>query len=94
MFDFEQFKADQRAAFLSLDLAQIRAFLAKYGEQPPKSDVVLLAGIHKARTALKTLPMEARIESKQWLTERGMSSLDDGDVSQAAEAARREGEKE
>jgi hypothetical protein len=36
--------------------------------------------MHKARTALRSLPLDVRLESKRWLTERGMRSLDEGEL--------------
>lgn len=36
--------------------------------------------LHKSRTAVRSLPMEARRLSKRWLLDRGFTSMDDGDV--------------
>lgn len=36
--------------------------------------------LHKARTAVKNLPLEDRRSSRDWLLARGYSSLDDGDL--------------
>jgi hypothetical protein len=75
------FKRDRREALLSLDKAKIMAYLRKYGEDPrPSSDEVFWAGIHKARTALPELPVEARLASKAWLEAHGSKSEDDGDL--------------
>jgi hypothetical protein len=41
------------------------------------------AGMHKAITAVKTLPREHRMKSKRWLVERGYSSFDDRDLNDA-----------
>lgn len=79
--EMKRFLADRRKALLSLNKATIYAYLRKYGEDPrPSSDEVFWTGIHKARTAAKDLPMQARSDSKYWLALRGMQSLDDGDV--------------
>jgi hypothetical protein len=79
-FVVEQFKEDRRKALLSLDLARVRAYMRKYGERPPDDDQMLLVSIHKARTGAKDLPQSARLHSKRWLTVRGYSSMDDGDL--------------
>jgi hypothetical protein len=57
------------------------AFHAKHNpcRRFPNRAVAEIA-LHKARTAAKNLPMFARVLSKQWLEERGYTSLDDGDV--------------
>jgi hypothetical protein len=36
--------------------------------------------MHKCITAVRSLPMELRLNSKRWLEERGLEALDDGDV--------------
>lgn len=80
--DIQAFLRERDEALLSLDRPRIEAYMAKYGEASslPKDDRTFWAAIHKARTGARTLPMEARSLSKQWLTERGLSSFDDGDV--------------
>jgi hypothetical protein len=80
--EIERWMRDRDEALLSLDRAKIEAYMTKYGEADslPKDDRVFWMSIHKARTGARTLPMEARSLSKQWLTERGLSSFDDGDV--------------
>jgi hypothetical protein len=45
----------------------------------PSSREVCLISMHKARTAAKSLPIEARRLSRDWLAERGYSSHDDGE---------------
>lgn len=37
-------------------------------------------GMHKAITAVLSLPMDFRRQSKEWLSTRGYSSMDDGDL--------------
>lgn len=85
--DFEktmkEFVADRDAALLSMDKAQLIAYGNKWGvnwKLVPGKKEWFWVSVHMARTGAKTLPMEARIESKRWLTERGLRSMDDGDV--------------
>ncbi len=79
--DIEQFKRERNEALLSLDVAKIRAYLLKWnGDTGPADEGVFMAGIHKAITGCKDLPPEHRRSSKAWLVERGLQSLDDGDL--------------
>lgn len=75
-FDFETFIKDRDEALLSLDPAKIRAYAAKYDTPSPDDDAVIIAGAHKAITALTNIPEETREISRQWLRERGMSTFD------------------
>lgn len=77
---FAQFIKDRNEALLSMDLEKVRAYVKKYGESAPTNDEILLCAIHKARTAITTFPIEERKKSKQWLTERGYQSMDDGEL--------------
>ena len=74
-FDFEEFKRDRDEALLSLDVAKIRAYAAKYDTPCPGDDRVVLAGAHKAITALTSAPPEVWEASRRWLAERGLSAL-------------------
>jgi hypothetical protein len=78
--DFKTMIAERNAALLSLDEQKIRAYAKKYGARFPGSNdpVVFWGAVHKARTAIPSLPAEAKKESKQWLTKHGMSAWDDG----------------
>lgn len=78
--DLEAFKRERDAALLSLDRHKIRRYARKYGVSLPSSEETFWRAVHKARTGAKTLPPEARRESKEWLRKRGSSSMDDGDV--------------
>lgn len=62
------------------DLDEVEAFLKRHSGRVPSSREALEITLHKARAAATTLPMELRSLSKRWLTERGYTSLDDGDV--------------
>ena len=80
-FDLEAFKREREAVLLSMDEQQIRAYFQKYnGNAGPADSETFWRGIHKARTALQSLPMEARQESKRWLLARGSEPMDDGEV--------------
>jgi hypothetical protein len=68
------------AALLSLDEAAIRKVTAEGGEQLSSNPEVFWRAVHKARTALRTLPMEARTLSKRWLREHNSEPWDDGEV--------------
>ena len=46
----------------------------------PSSDEVLRVTFHKAITSAKTLPLQFRRQSKQWLETHHYHSLDDGDL--------------
>lgn len=77
------FVAERDQALLSLDRAKILAYGDKWGvnfNRVPGEEHLFWASVHMARTGAKSLPLEARVESKRWLTERGLRSLDDGDV--------------
>lgn len=80
-FDLATFLAEREQALLSLDEPTIRAYLQKYnGNAGPENPEVFWRGVHKARTALKSLPMEARSESKRWLLAHQSKPADDGEV--------------
>lgn len=82
----KQFVADRDHALLSLDLETLHAFMRKYNIRIELDPDVFWPGIHKARTACRSLPREARLLSKAWLEERGMRSSDGGELD-AADAA-------
>lgn len=78
--DIDQFIKDRDEALSSLDETKIRAYLRKYGEEPPANPTVFWMGVHKAITACKNLPIELRQKSAAWLEIRGSQSMDDGDL--------------
>jgi hypothetical protein len=79
--DFKQLLRARDAALLSMDERRIRAYFQKYNGNPgPADPETFWRGVHKARTALKTLPMEERTKSKRWLIEHGSEPMDDGEV--------------
>jgi len=70
---------------LACDIDRMMEFHAKHNPQAPafpNRHVAELA-LHKARTGAKSLPFAERLKSKRWLAERGSSSLDDGDLTDA-----------
>lgn len=79
--DIEEFLNDRREALMSLDAVKIRAYMRKWGgESLPYEPRTFWAAVHKAITAAKDLPVEFRQRAKTWLTQRGLESMDDGDL--------------
>jgi hypothetical protein len=76
------FIEERDAVLLSLDVKRMVRFYKKYNgkEAVFSNEETALAAMHKARTAAKTLPLPERQKSKAWLTERGLTSMDDGDL--------------
>lgn len=73
--------AERNAAMLSMDEQTIRAYYQKYnGREAPADPEVFWRMVHKARTAIRTFPMEERQLSKRWLLAHDSEPLDDGDV--------------
>ena len=77
--DIQQFVKDRNEALLSLDKDKIIVFMNKYKIPLPSPEVFWIT-IHKCRTASTGLRTEAREMSKEWLTQRGFQSMDDGDI--------------
>lgn len=79
--DVKQFLRDRNQALLSLDEVKIKEFAKKYGTNWEAScSEVFWRAVHKARTAIPDLPLEARVLSKKWLRDHNSESFDDGDV--------------
>jgi hypothetical protein len=73
--------AERDAAMLSMDEQTIRAYYRKYnGREAPTDMEVFWRMVHKARTAIRTFPMQERQRSKRWLLAHNSEPLDDGDV--------------
>ncbi len=73
--------AERNAAMLSMDEQTIRAYYLKYNDREAPADMeVFWRMVHKARTAIRTFPMEERQLSKRWLLAHDSEPLDDGDV--------------
>ncbi len=75
-----QFVAERNAAILTMDKEVISQYMLKWGIQPPVDDDVFWASVHMARSGAKDLPMHERLLSRRWLTERGLRSMDEGEV--------------
>lgn len=82
MSDLKPYLAELHEVLLTGDLDRVEAFRRRHHPRhtPPRSRHTVEAGMHKARTALRSLPLDVRLESKRWLTERGMRSLDEGEL--------------
>jgi hypothetical protein len=82
----KDFVKERDEMLMACDVEKMKAFHAKHNPhvRPSPSDDVAWLSLHKARTGAKSLPMEARVYSYNWLKARGSSSLDDGDVAAAA----------
>jgi hypothetical protein len=80
----KQFVAERDVALLSLDEQIIRTHNQKWGVQTPSNLNVFWISIHKARTACRSLPREARMLSKKWLNARGYQSSDCGELDVSA----------
>lgn len=80
--EIKAFNAERDEMLLACDVDRMIAFHTKWnpGIRPFSTREVAEITLHKARTAAASLPIEARRLSKQWLTERGYPSMDDGDL--------------
>lgn len=73
---------ERDSALLSMDEQKIREYFRKYNHSEMPEDMALFwMAVHKSRIACRSLPMEARRESKQWLLDRGSKPLDGGEIS-------------
>lgn len=80
-FTIEQFRKERNEALLSLDEDKIRAMLKKFNGIEAHSDSrIFWGGVHKAITGNTDLPIDFRRKSNAWLQERGLRSMDDGDL--------------
>ena len=69
---FKQFLKDRREVLLSLDIKKAKAYCRKYKLPIPKNEIVLLAGLHKARCEITDIPKKEKDISRKWLIERKM----------------------
>ena len=76
------FVKERDEMLLANDIDKMLEFHKKHNPHtpPPSSREIAEIGLHKARTAAMSLPIEERKKSKDWLTVRGYNSLDDGDL--------------
>lgn len=84
LFDRDTFLAERLRVVRALDPALFRQYLIRQGTPPPPpgedGDYLCLVSLHKARTAMRDLPMPERTASKRWLLALGYSAMDDGVV--------------
>jgi hypothetical protein len=77
------FVKERDEMLLACDIDRCIAFHTKYnpGIKFPSREIAEVA-MHKARTAVVTLPKEERQKSKAWLKQHGMDTMpfDDGDL--------------
>lgn len=68
---------------LACDVDKSMAFHRKHnpGKMLNISRETAEIGLHKARTAVLSLPKEERLKSKKWLEDRGHTSMDCGTLS-------------
>lgn len=78
--EIEAYNERRNAILIKGNLNEVEALLAENSGMKPSSREVTEIMLHKCRTAVLKLPIELRKASKQWLAERGMKSLDDGDL--------------
>lgn len=71
MSELQEFLRKRDEALLSLDETKIRAYCREFGVKMPSHPEVFWRAVHKARTAITTLPMAERQKSKDWLTKHG-----------------------
>ena len=76
----EQFCKERNAAVMSFDVPKFRAFYQKYRDMGwydldlPDNDLIVEVIMRKMACNITKLPIETRIEAKQWLAQRGFSS--------------------
>ena len=65
-----------------MDKEKLMAFYTDNGGPPEivEDDTVFWGSVHKAITAIPSIPLEKRKESKKWLDEHNMTSWDDGEL--------------
>lgn len=83
--EIRAFVRERDEMLLACDVDEAMAFHAKWNPGYTQRREIAEIGLHKARTAALSLPMEERVKSYRWLTERGYGSLDGGDVKAEAE---------
>jgi hypothetical protein len=75
-----EFNEKRNKLLMAHDLEGLRKFLRERKMPCPKDNMTMLVTMHKSITAVLSLPKEFRQRSKDWLTQRGLQSLDDGDL--------------
>ena len=67
----KQFVKDRNEALLSLDKEKIIAYCIKWGVPIPAKEIVLWAGIHKARLEVTSFDESVKEVSRKWLRDNG-----------------------
>jgi hypothetical protein len=80
--EIQVYNAKRDEILISGDVDRMIAFLHEHSPRFKgfSNRVTAEACLHKARTGVKSIPMELRLQSKRWLREHGSPSLDDGDL--------------
>jgi hypothetical protein len=76
----EHYIRERDAMLLKRDPDALIAFLAAHRLPVPSSRASAEVTLHKSITAVQSLPLQIRKASKAWLAERGLHSLDDGEL--------------
>lgn len=71
---------ERDAMLLKGDPKALIDFHIKYGLPTTRDEKVAEIELHKCRTAIESMPMAVRSQSKRWLLRHGYQSLDDGEV--------------
>ena len=82
----KDFVRERNEVLLTGDINKVVAFQKKHSPNIDWDLMPLLhkiAGMHKAITAVPSLPREHRMKSKHWLIQHGYKSMDDGDLTDA-----------
>jgi hypothetical protein len=76
-----EFNRERNEMLLKGDIEALKAFVKKHN-MPLffTNDDGTWIVLHKAITSCRSLPLEYRLQSKRWLTERGHHSHDDGEL--------------
>lgn len=74
------FNKERNALLLEADVDKVIEFMVRHGGLRPTSREVGEAAMHKAITAVVSLPLEHRRQSHRWLIEHNYTALDDGDA--------------
>jgi hypothetical protein len=74
------FCKERDALLLEADVDKVIEFIFKHSGSRPTSREAGEAAMHKAITAVPSLPIEHRRKSHRWLIEHNCTTLDDGDL--------------
>jgi hypothetical protein len=80
MSEIERYNRKRNAMLMQRDPDALIVFMRKHRLPVPSSRAAAELTMHKSITSVVSLPLEVRKASKQWLTERGYHSLDDGEL--------------